>query len=227
VSQKCHTNKDRYRDTHPSDGPVSNETKGSTSTMKTMYRKALVAIAAVGALGAVGAASASAHHFTYTAVGNILRVSNTTQVFTTKSGGPVVECTGDSVVKGNNSEGGSATNLHLEVAYTSCQVKFALFTFPASVSNAKYLFNAELWANLENAVTVEVPSAGCTITMPAQENLKPITYENKGTDLNFNLKFEKVKSKGSGGECGTGESTTGTYAGTTLVELRGGAIGWS
>jgi hypothetical protein len=195
--------------------------------MKSKFTKVVVALLAVVALSGVATASASAHRFTFGSTGNLKVVSNTTQVFTTKAGGPAVECTKDSIVKGAISKASDEKELHLEVAYTGCHVKISGFNFEATVSNAKYLFSAELWANLENTVTVSVPVAGCKITVPAQNTLKPVAYENKGKDLNFNLKFEKVKSVGSGGECGTGESTTGTYAGTTLVELVGGELGWN
>lgn len=197
--------------------------------MKTMFRKGLVALMATFALGAVASNAASAHEFEFEAVGKFKRVSNTTQVFTTKTGGNVVECTTDSVT-GNNSEITSWKNLHLEVAYSGCKlVGFGAVT----VSNAKYLFNAEGTATLENTVTVSLGSfckSSPVITLPAQENLKPVTYENTPVkDVTFNLKFEKIRSQGeinSELKCLTVENTTGTYTGKTAIEMEGHSWDW-
>jgi hypothetical protein len=197
--------------------------------MKSPLRSMLVAIAAVVALSVVGTASASAHEFEYEIVGKFKRVSNTPQIFTTKAGGNVVECTTDSV-SGANPEGGANRKLHLEFAYSGCTVTVGGFPFPATVSSAKYLFNSEGTANLENTVTVSVPATGCKITLPAQENLKPVTYENTPVkDVTFNLKFENAKSQGSinsEGKCVAGENTTGTYAGKTAIEEEGHSWDW-
>ena len=197
--------------------------------MRSRSRSVLVALMAIFALSAVTASAAMAEsEFEFSNAGRLKRASNTTQVLNL-GGGRVLECSTDSV--NGVAQLSAFHKLKLEFGYSGCRLKTKFmsleFVFEATVSNAQYLFNAAQFVNLENTVTVSVPIAGCQITISPQSNLVPVAYENTPVhDLTFNMKMEKIKSAGNGGECGTGESTAGTYAGKTVVELEGGQIDW-
>jgi hypothetical protein len=193
--------------------------------MRSTFRGVFVALVATFALSSVAASAAFAEsEFEFTGSGAFKHVSNTTQVF--KLGGAeAVECPTDSVIGSLTS--GSQHKLKMEFAYSGCELNFmGVPLFTATVSNAAYTFNAAQFVNLENTVTISVPGV-CKITLSPQSNLAPITYENTpAKDLTFNMKLEKIKSVASGGPCGTGEGTAGTYSGKTAIELVGGELDW-
>jgi hypothetical protein len=166
---------------------------------------------------------ASAHFFNAEKAGSVTRVTNKTQIFT--AGGSIpVECTTDKVTNSNASIGNQLT-LKADVSYSGCTV--TAFKFAATVTTAKYLFSADETANLENTIVISVPVAGCDITVKAQNNLGVIKYKTNKKDIIVEPNVKSIKSEGSGGECGTGASSNGTYTGTTEVESSGQTIKWS
>jgi hypothetical protein len=165
---------------------------------------------------------ASGHVFEYSAVNAIKRVTNATQVFKT-GGGLTVECTTDAVSSANSSAGNQLTLL-ADVSYSGCTA--TALKLGATVTTAKYLLSADETANLRNTVVINIPVANCHITVKAQNTLKTIKYKNTGKDLVVEPNVSGILSEGSGGECGTGDTSKGTYTGSTVVELVGGTISW-
>jgi hypothetical protein len=184
-----------------------------------------LAVVAVLALGLTAAASASAHEFEASKSGKLKRVSNTTQIFTASSS-HAVECSTDEIAKGEAKEGKQESVL-VEVEYSGCHVVVFGFSFNATVSLAQYLFLASGLVHLENLVKISVPIAGCEISVPAQNNLESVTYLNTpAKDITLDANVTGIVSTGSGGECGSGLSSTGTYTGQTVTSLEGGEIKW-
>ncbi len=166
---------------------------------------------------------ASAHSFVAEKAGAVTRVKNTTQVFKTGSG-PAVECTADAVSNANAVAGKQLT-LAADVSYSSCTVT-EILKFEATVTTAKYTFNADGTANLNNTIVIKVPIAGCNITVKPQNTLKTLTYKNTGKNVIVEPNVSGIVSEGSGGECGTGVTNKGTYTGTTEVTSSGNTISW-
>jgi hypothetical protein len=144
-------------------------------------------------------------------------------VFTTKPGGTQVKCK-EETSKGEAVAGKQKTNVE-EVTYKSCTA----LGFPATVKpeNIKYEFSAEGWVSLQTTVTIEVPLAGCHVTVKAPQNeLKEVSYTNlAGGKLEVTANVKNISSEGSGGSCG-GASTEGTYTGKSVVTPEVGELKW-
>lgn len=169
---------------------------------------------------------ASGHDFKSSVAGNLKVVKNTNQVFNTGASSAVT-CTKDSIVKGAAASGIQLSVL-AEIEYTGCTVigPFGL-KFEATVSLAQYLFSADNeLVRLENTIVVRVPIAECNITVKPQD-LKAVKYKNTNKHVVVEANVSGITSVASGGECGTGTNTTGTYTGNTEVEVVGGEISWS
>jgi hypothetical protein len=181
-----------------------------------------LAILAVLALGVVGVASASAHEFISKPVkGKVEGVQKGSHVFTLNAG--KVSCSKVSATGEVMAEISKVTRETLK--YSSC---FA-FGFEAKVSDVKFEFNAEGTAKLENTVTVEVPEAGCHVTLSTtgNEKLSTITYANKGTkELEVTAAAKNIHYEASGGPCGAEEAkeTNGEYSGKSVVKVKEGSI---
>jgi hypothetical protein len=172
------------------------------------------------ALGGV----ASGHNFNSSVTGNLKVVKNATQIFKTGTN-TEVKCTKDSVVTGTASKGLQLSVL-AQVEYTGCTVERFGFKFEATVSLAQYVFSADNeLVNLENTIVIKVPIASCNITVKPQD-LKKVLYTNTAKHILITPEVSGILSTGSGGECG-GHSSTGTYEGSTEVEVVGGEISWS
>ena len=182
---------------------------------------ALVAILAVGLTAAV----ASAHEFESSVNGNLFPDGNSTQTFKTGSG-PAVEC-GKVDIEEGKATTGTQNSILVGIGYLNCKVKVSIFSFEATVSLAKYKFLASGLAHLENLVLISVPVAGCSIDVPAQNNLEHVAYLNVPTNgVTIDALVSGIDSIGSGGECGTGLSSNGTYTGSTETLVAGGTIKW-
>jgi hypothetical protein len=168
---------------------------------------------------------ASAHVFESTVTGNIKAVKNGTQVFKTlPTGGTPVECTKVTVTKGT-AQSGAQLHILAEIFYSGCTV--TAFKFEAKITTAKYLFSADLLAALENTISITVPIANCAITVKPQD-LWTVKYLNSGNNIIVDPEVTGILSEASGGECGTtGHMSTGTYTGSTEVEVVGGKIKWA
>src|SRR5271154_1751826 len=121
-------------------------------------------IAAVLALSGAGAASAAAHEFESSKKGTATDVGTNTQVFKDEPSAAAVECkklTSTEVIKKTKTKTQKAS-----VKYSECTA----FGFPATISEAKYDFNAEGSVKVENTITVEVPSAKCKVTVGKSGN---------------------------------------------------------
>jgi hypothetical protein len=181
----------------------------------------LVALAVL-ALGIVGVASASAHEFIAKPVnGKIEGVQKGNHVFTLNAG--KITCTKLTATGEVMAEVSAVTKENIK--YSGCLA----FGFEAKVSEVKFEFDAEGTVKLENTVTIEVPEAGCHITLaPAgNEKLSTITYANKGTtELEVSVAAEGIHYEASGGSCGTkgAKETNGEYNGKSVAKVKEGSI---
>jgi hypothetical protein len=181
-----------------------------------------LAILAVLALGVVAVASASAHEFISKPVkGKIEGVQKGNHVFNLNAG--KITCTKLTATGEVMAEISKVTKENIK--YSGCLA----FGFDAKVSEVKFEFNAEGTVRLENTVTIEVPSAGCHVTLaPAgNEKLSTITYANKGTkELEVTAAAKNIHYEASGGPCGAEEAkeTDGEYSGKSVVKVKEGSI---
>jgi hypothetical protein len=169
-------------------------------------------------LSVVVAASASAAFFHASKTGKLVGKQTGTQTFNTGSG--AVECT-------KAASSGTATALLvlsqlIQTTYTGCTA----FSFAeVKINTADYLFNADKGlVLLDNTLKIEVPLAGCSVTVPPQD-LFTVTYDNKSGKLLELTNVHSIKSTGSGGLCG-GSNSSGTYVGNNELELTGGELSW-
>ena len=186
-----------------------------------------LALAAVFAFSAVAVASASAHEFEASKEGELngKAVAGNVHKFKTKAG--TVECKVANVVGANSKVVAplKKETQEVEVEYKECTA----FGAKATVTNAKYLFNANEKVTVKN--TVKVEAAGCTVTVEpvaANENLGTVSYANlAGGKLEVKAKVEKVTYKTSA-FClgGAGTFADGLYEGNEEVELVGGTLKW-
>jgi hypothetical protein len=185
-----------------------------------------LALVAAFALSAAAAASASAHTFNSTVTGKLKVVSNTSQVFATHGLTPVeVVCTTVEAVTGE-AKAGAQAEITSKVHYSGCTLKIGTGTpLTAEVSDPTYNFHAENEA-VDNTTEVKIKASGCTVTVPAQNGLKKVTYKNEGNDVNVAANVEKIKWSQSGLTCGTASGEGATYAGNALIEVVGGTISW-
>jgi hypothetical protein len=200
-------------------GPVINRQRRHEAMNR--IRISGLAILAALALGVVGVASASAHEFIAKPVkGKVEGVQKGNQVFTLNAG--KITCTKLTATGEVMAEISKQTKENFK--YSGCLA----FGFEAKVSEVKFEFNAEGTVKLENTVTIEVPSAGCHVTLaPAgNEALSTITYANKGaTELEVSAAAKNIHYEASGGTCGAkSKETNGEYNGKSVVKVKEGSI---
>lgn len=189
-------------------------------------RALVLSLVAAFAFSAVAVAAASAHEFEATKTGPATDVQTSTQVFKDEPKAVAVEC--KKLKSTETIESLKTKTQKAKVKYEECTA----FGFPASISEAAYNFNAEGSVTIENTITIEVPLAGCKVTVGPTGNsaLKTITYENKtGGKLEVKSNVSKIVSKvtGGGGLCGKeGELKEGTYTGNALVTPASGELKW-
>lgn len=187
-----------------------------------MYRVGMAGKALVAALafGALVAASASAHEFVASKAGATKGKQVTVQLFQTNGG--IFEC------KKETSEGtvvsGSQKIAIQKFKYTEC----AAFGFGVNVSETEFEFNAEGTVAIKKLVKMEVPLAGCEVTLPTTGNgaLKAATYKNlAGGKLEVKSLLKSMTYGATGGSCGE-PGKNGEYTGNAEVELPGGTLEW-
>lgn len=167
---------------------------------------------------------ASGHNFNASVGGALKAVSNTNQLFNTGASSDVT-CTKVAIVKGTATAGNQLSVL-AEIEYTGCTVTAGGIKFEARVSLAQYEFSADNeLVRLENTIVITVPGV-CNVTVKPQD-LKAVLYKNNGSNVVVEPHVSGIASDASGGACGSGKSTTGTYTGNTEVAAASGTIGWS
>jgi hypothetical protein len=173
------------------------------------------------AFSAVGVASASAHEFVASKAGTVKVPQVTNHKFKTNAG--AIECM-STVGEGTAVAGSQKTNTE-KVKYSECTA----FGFEAVISEAELQFSAEEWVSILNKVTIELPLAGCKITINPTKNkeLKKVTYKNSAPVKTVEVKAvaKGITYTSSGGMCGT-SGENGEYGGNSKVELVGGTIEW-
>ena len=173
------------------------------------------------AISAFIVAGASAQSFHASKTGNLKGKATSNQVFTTAAGKVTCE---EATTTGTVT---ALLSLHqlVDVIYGKCT---AFGLGGVDVSLALYLFNADGGlAKLENTVTITSLIAGCTIVVLGGQDLRTVKYKNVGKNLVEESEVAGIVSHGSGGLCGSGTSTTGTYVGNNEIELVGGEVSWS
>jgi hypothetical protein len=112
---------------------------------------------------------------------------------------------------------------HKEVfTYSGCSA----FGSKVKVTPAHFEFNAEGPVKLENEVVIEPTNEECEVVIPSQ-TLEHATYENKsGGKVQAEASAVGIRSKPSGGSCGSTENLEGSYSGAALGELEGGTLEW-
>jgi hypothetical protein len=200
-------------------GPVINRQRRHEAMNR--IRISGLAIFAVLTLGVVGVASASAHEFIAKPVkGKVEGVQKGNQVFTLNAG--KITCTKLTATGEVMAEISKVTKETFN--YSGCLA----FGFEAIVSEVKFEFNAEGTVKLENTVTIEVPSAGCHVTLASagNEKLSSISYANKGTtELEVSATAKSIHYEASGGTCGAkSKETNGEYNGKSAVKVKEGSL---
>jgi hypothetical protein len=177
-----------------------------------------LAVVAVFALSGVAVSSASAFtKFVAKPLNAEVKDHNlNTHKFKTAVG--TVECKTETS-KGTVESLESATNLE-SVKYTECKVTEP-FEAAATVSEAKYLFNAGGSVKIENTITVK--TSLCTITVKPQEDTG-VTYANLAGKLEVKAAVKNIVYSTSG-LCGTKTNEKGgEYSGNSEAEVVGGTI---
>jgi hypothetical protein len=179
---------------------------------------AMVAAFAVVAVDAISV-SASGDEFVASKAGKI-KSKGGTQKFKTSAG--TIECT---EVTGSSEvvSGELKSVTHKEVlTFVNCTG----FGSSVTVTAAHLELNANGSAKLEKRVTLAPEGVGCDVIIEPQ-TLENFGYSNAaGGKVNVEPSVTKIHSKGTGGACGSGENTEGTYSGTIASELESGSVEW-
>jgi hypothetical protein len=160
-------------------------------------------------------AGASAAQFTASSTGSISGKATTTQVFTTSSGS--LKCT---AAAGSGTVSSLAsTELHSTIKWSGCTfLGFAV----VEVSPATVRFTASGQVDLLNAITISIPLAGCSVTIPAQ-TFSATSWSNIVSKLRAIKNWVGIHYNSTGGICGS-PGTNGTFIGSEDYELVGGTL---
>jgi hypothetical protein len=201
-------------------GSVYHSTKGAARTMQriVILSVALVAALSIAAVGA-GSVSATGHEFVASKTGKTKGKQDNAQIF--KTGAGTLECS-DVTSTGEITELKSA--IHREtLTYSNC----AAFGYSSvNITPVHFEYSANESARLETSVTITPEGAGCHITIPAQ-TVEGVSYKDEPTkEITASANARGIRSKGSGGGCGSEENSEGTYTGRITAELEGGSVEW-
>lgn len=181
-----------------------------------------VALVAMLALSGVAVSSASASLFLAHPTGKITGRGTNTHVFTTNGG--KVEC--ETVAVSGTAPVLKSLHHSVNVKYTNCS---AFGFIGAEISEAKYLFSADLKVSVSNTITITVkafPVCSVTVTPTGNQNLDGVHYANKGSDIKVDALARKITYTTTGGFCGEGGSN-GVYVGEAIVaQESGGVLRW-
>lgn len=175
------------------------------------------ALLAIVALGVVGVANASAATFTASATGNITGKALATQEFTTDAG--TVKCT--TIDVSGEIKKTADTEQTATIDYTNCTA-FGIF----SVHNihAHYTFTANGEVHIVGTITITVTTGfgtSCSVKVKSQ-TVKSADYVTSGSGVKVTPTIAGINYEGSGGLCGSGAKTNGTYTGASEVTRAGG-----
>jgi hypothetical protein len=177
---------------------------------------ALVASFSLVAVDAISV-SASGDEFVASKAGKVKSKQSGSQRFKTSAG--TIECT---EVTGSSEVSELKSVTHKEVlTFGGC----GGFGGNIAISAAYLELNANGSAKLEKRVTIKPEGDGCDVLIEPQ-SLEGISYVNSSGKVTVELNMTKIHSKGTGGLCGSGENTEGSYSGTLTSELEGGTIEW-
>jgi hypothetical protein len=190
--------------------------------MRTLKKLGVLAVA-VFAISVVGVASASAAQFTASAVGNLeghaLSGAEGKQVFTTNAG--TVSCiaaTTEGEIKST-----AATEQEVTVNYGGCT---AFGIVNVDISPATYNFHSSGTVDIKKEITITVTGGifgTCTVKVPSGQTVGTVAFSNSGTNnILVNPSVTGIKYESSGGLCGSGTATNGTYVGKSEVNRVGG-----
>jgi hypothetical protein len=190
--------------------------------MRTLEKLGVLAVA-VFAICIVGVASASAAQFTVSATGNLeghaLSGSEGNQVFTTTAG--TVTCTA-AATKGEI-KSFAASEQEVTVTYSGCT---AFGIVNVDITPATYNFHASGTVDITKEITITVTGGifgNCTVKVPSGQTVGTVAFSNSGSNnILVNPSVTGIKYTGSGGLCGSGTDTNGTYVGKSEVNRVGG-----
>jgi hypothetical protein len=161
-------------------------------------------------------AASSAAAFTTNKAGNIVDKQLGNQVFKFNAG--AVECI--KVASTGAVPLGAFEFLKDKWKFGECTA----FGLAATVSEAELEFaDAKGFVSFLNVITIEVPVAGCKITIKpgaANQERKAVAYANKAATFEVKLAVAKITYESVGGLCGAG-GVNGTLSGNSEVELLG------
>ena len=182
----------------------------------TLLSVAVVAVAGVVASQAV-TVSAQSGEFIASKSGKVTGKAVNTQIF--KTGAGTIECTG-ATSSGTVTEG--KATIHKEVVtYSGCTG----FGKSISITAAHFELNAGGSEKLEKAVDITLEGASCEVVIPSQ-TMEGMDYKNEaGGKVVAGADIFDIKSKGTGGVCGS-ENSEGSYTGSIEAELEGGTLEW-
>ncbi len=178
---------------------------------------ALVASFSLVAVDAISV-SASGDEFVASKTGKVKSKNTNNQKFKTSAG--TIECT---EVSGSSEISELKSVTHKEVlTFGGC----GGFGGNIAISAAHLELNANGSAKLEKRVTITPEGDGCEVLIEPQ-SLEGVNYTNvSGGKVTVELVMTKIHSKGTGGLCGGGENTEGSYSGKISSELESGSIEW-
>jgi hypothetical protein len=191
--------------------------------MRTLKQKKLgVLVGAIFAISILSVASASASQFTASALGTLhgdaIPGKGGIQIFTINAG--TITCTtatSEGEIKSTASE-----EIEVTVDYSSCT---ALGSLSVDVTPATFRFTASGGANIQNEITITVTGGifgNCTVKVPLQ-SVNSVGFSNLGsTAILVTANVSGIKYAGSGGLCGSGTATNGTYTGQSEWIRKGG-----
>jgi hypothetical protein len=175
-----------------------------------------LALAALLAVTAVAAQAAPAAQFHSEAEPTTVEVSSTSAHTFEFTPGLKFSCE-LSTFKGTIAK--TAENLTLIPTYSSCTMFVGGSKLAPTVNfnGCDYRLSAGGTMNVECPLgkSIELAAAGCTVKIPAQLALKPVTYKNTETFFHVTWGLSNVSFSHSGFLCGTGSGTTGTYTGSS------------
>ncbi|MGO9760022.1 MAG: hypothetical protein ACLP1Q_02020 [Solirubrobacteraceae bacterium] len=180
----------------------------------TIFGMTLLSALAIAGVSAVSV-SASGHEFVASKLVKTKSKSTNAQIFKTSAG--TIEC---SEVTGTGEITSLKSEKHKEVLTFSGCIGFG---GGIKISNADFEYNANGPVKLENRVTITPEGLSCHVTMEPQ-TVESLHYEDDSGKLKSEATIYKIRSRGSGGDCGGEEE--GDFAGTIVGELEGGTLEW-
>jgi hypothetical protein len=143
------------------------------------------------------------------------------QVFASGTG--TVTCTG-AMGNGTASSAEALTQV-IKVTYSGCEFSSSIGKGAATVSEAEYEFSADETVKVLNTITIK--ASFCTVTVKPQGPLSKVEYKNVGAAPSREIE-EITKVTGFTEESALcGNSTTGTYTGSSMVKAEKGEVFWN